>query len=111
MAQGLADDAVDSKTLMAHGFQVVVLHQNAVGQIHTVVPCSAHANGVFIQQPESRRCLAGVHDASSGPFGQLDVAGGFRGYAAHALEEIYGCTLCPQNGSRLAVDEGQVVSW
>ena len=57
---------------------------------------------LFFQQPITRSRLAGVQNARTGVFYELDVAGGQRGHAAEVLEEIEGGAFRRENRPGLA---------
>ena len=56
-----------------------------------------NAHGVLVQGAESGGGLAGVDDAGARALHSLDVFGGLGGYAAHALQDVEGQPLSPQD--------------
>ena len=58
------------------GLDVVVLNQDAVGQVQPVVVAAAHPHSVLVQEAVARRRLAGVHDAGAAALDGADVAVG-----------------------------------
>ena len=67
---------------------MIVLQQNAVGQIVAVVATAADRNGIFFQKPHIRRRLARVEEFDPASFQQLDNPVRVRSHAAQALQVI-----------------------
>ena len=88
--------------------QVVVLDEDAVGQVQAMVVAAAHANAVLVQKPVSRRGFAGIDDAGAGAGHGAHIMVGGGGDAAHALHEVQGGAFGPQNGGGGAAHAGDV---
>ena len=72
---------------------MIVLDQDAVGQVEAVVAAAAGHDTVFFQHPQTRRRLAGVADAHRIVFNLLDESGSAGGNARDALQQIQGHPL------------------
>ena len=75
-----------------------------------MVEAAAHAYRVLVQVAVSGGGLAGVHDAGTTALYGADVAVGVAGDAAHALQEVQGSPLRPQDAPRRALDAGHVIA-
>ena len=93
------------------GLDVVVLDENAVGQIVAVVVSPAGPHGVLVQVAVSRCGLAGVHDPGPRSFDGADIAVGQTCDPAHALHEVEGDALRPQDTARRPGHAGDAVTW
>ena len=67
---------------------VVVLDQQAVEQAEAMIVSPAAADGVFVEDAESRDRFAGVVNFRVGALDALDEPLGLRGHAAEMLEEV-----------------------
>ena len=89
---------------------VIVLEEDAVGQIITVILAAANRDGIFFKDPHVRRRLARIDqgDSRTGQQG-YDLMGIGRD-AAHALQIVEAYPFGRQDGPNAADDFGQLLS-
>ena len=84
---------------------MIVLHQNAVGEIETVILSASAAHCVLVEHTQSGHCFSRVEDVSLGAFDRVHEFARHRGDAAHALHEIQDHTLAGENHARIVADD------
>ena len=85
--------------------QVVVLEQDAVGQVAPVVEAAAGPHRRLLQRPQAGRGLAGVADVGAG-VGGVGVAAGEGGDARQVAQEVEGGALGDEDAGQAAGDGG-----
>jgi len=92
-----APRAVDGDGDSARGADVVLLDQDAAGEVVAVIGTAADAHGMALELAHSRCRLAGVGDPDGVPQRLLECAR-LRGDATHPLEQVQPEALGPQQG-------------
>ncbi len=98
------DGIGEIETPALQGGQVIVLDQHAVGEVEAMVLAAADADGVLLEDAETRRRLARVDEAGGETAEPLGKRGRHRRDAAQALEEVQGRALRGQERARRALD-------
>ena len=75
---------------------MIVFNENTIGQAHAVVGCTAHAHGVFFQNPPARGGFARVQNHTRQVVHHPAEFFSLRGNAAQPLQEIEGCPFTRQ---------------
>ena len=91
------------------GLNVIVLDQDAIGQIQPVVVAAAHAHRIFVQVTVAGDRLSSVHYSGVQAFNRLNIAVGVAGDTTHPLHEIQRDALSPENPGRRATDHCDVI--
>ena len=91
----------------ARGVDVVVLDQDAVGEVVAVVARPAHAHGLLLEDAHVGRGLAGVHELGPGAREKRRHRAGLGGNAAHALEVVEGDPLAGKQGAHMGVHRAE----
>ena len=102
--RGKRAGAAERREYSAGGLDVVVLDQHGVIEAETVVDAAACAHGVFVQQPQPRRGLAGIGKAGTIRTGDGGKRMGAGGDAGKMLKQIQREAFAGQDGAGRAVE-------
>jgi hypothetical protein len=86
---------------------VIVLDENAGGEIDAVIGASAAEDGVFLENAHARNGLTGIEDACVRTFNGIDVFAGEGGDAAEMLEQVENHALGTEQDARVVADDGK----
>ena len=85
---------------------VIVLDEDAVGEIEPVILAATAADAVFVEHAETGHGLAGVEDARLRAVDSFDEFASGGGDAAHALEKIQDHALTGEDDTGVVTDDG-----
>ena len=88
------------------GDEVVVLDEDAVGEVEAMVVTAADAHGVPLQSAQAGGGLAGIDDAGVETVDCIDEAAGEAGGAGETLQHVQGDALAGEDGREGAFDLG-----
>ena len=86
---------------------MVVLDEHCVVQAEAVIEAAAAAHGVFLQQAQAGRGLAGTDDARLGAGDCIGQSACLRGDAREAADEVQRHALPRQDAARRSLQRGQ----
>ena len=88
---------------------MVVLHEDAVEEPEAVVGAAAAEDGVFLQEAQPWRGLAGVEDERAEVIDEAGEGARHGGDAAQALHEVEGGALGGEDGARRPLEAEDVL--
>jgi len=83
---------------------VIVLDEDAIGEIEAVILAAAAAHSVFVDHAQSRGGFSGVENARFGAGDGLDKLAGQGCDSTHALQEIQNDALAGKNDAGIVLD-------
>jgi len=72
---------------------MVILDKDSIIEAHPMVTPSAHSDGVFLQQTQSRSCFSGIDNNCISSFNSSNILPGECGDAGQSLDQVQRDTL------------------
>ena len=103
-AATIAQRAIQRRNNAARQCDVIVLDQNPVAQVETMIVSAAASDCVLVEHAQAGSSLAGVKNGRLRSLDGIDVLARERGDAAHALHDVQDDALAGENHTRVVDD-------
>ena len=103
----LLERALEHRRDAAAERDVIVLDENAGGEIDAVIGSPAAEDGVFFKGPHAGDGFARVEHAGAGALNRVSIFTGERGDAAEVLQQVEDHALATEQDARVVADDGE----